>query len=296
MGIWDDIKSTFRKGNALMRLIYINIAVFIVISIIGIIGFLLVNPEISSQTIRLVSVPSSLQTLLLRPWTVITYMFVHKELLHILVNLLWLYWFGTIFLEYFDQKKLVSVYILGGLAGALAYVISYNIFPAFSSVVEESIPLLGASASVMAIVIAIAAYVPDYTVMMFLIGRVKIKYIAIVIFILTSVLDFSVNSGGKLAHIGGALMGYLYTLNYRQGRDIGKWLSRFFDSLATYLRPKKKMKVTYKKQADDFEYNRIKKERQDQINLILEKISKGGYDSLTKAEKDILFRESQKKN
>jgi membrane associated rhomboid family serine protease len=296
MGIWDGIKSAFSKGSSLIRLIYINAGLFLIISVIGIIGFLLVNPELSNQTIRFLSVPSSLTTLLYRPWTLLTYMFTHKELLHILVNLLWLYWFGTIFLEYFDQKKLVAVYILGGLAGAVTYVLSYNLFPAFSEVVEESIPLLGASASVMAIVVAIAAYVPDYTVMLFLLGRVKIKYIAIAIFILTSLVDFQANSGGKLAHIGGAIFGYIYTLSYRQGNDIGKWFNRIIDSVVTLFRPSKKMKVTYKKTADEYEYNRAKAERQQQINKILDKISKGGYDSLTKDEKDILFRESQKKN
>jgi membrane associated rhomboid family serine protease len=296
MGIWDDIKSTFRNGSSLTRLIYLNITVFLIISIIGIVGFLVVNPEISTQTIRFLSVPSSLNTLLVRPWTVITYMFTHKEILHILVNLLWLYWFGRIFLEYLDQKKLVAVYLLGGLSGALMYVISYNIFPAFSGVVGDSIPLLGASASVMAIVVAIAVYVPDYTVYLFLFGKVKIKYIALVIFILTSVLDFSVNSGGKLAHIGGALFGYLYTLSYRQGRDIGKWFNKIIDSAATIFKPKKKLKVTYKKPSDEYEYNRIKAEHQASINKILDKISKGGYDSLTRSEKELLFKESQKKN
>ena len=297
MGIWDDIKSTFRKGSSLTRLIYINIAFFLIISIISIIGFLVVNPELSNQTIRFLSVPSSFTTLLTRPWTLFTYMFTHKELLHILVNLLWLYWFGSIFLEYFDQKKLVAVYLLGGLIGAITYVLSYNIFPAFSSVVKESIPLLGASASLMAIVVAVAAYVPDYTVMLFLLGRVKIKYIAIVVFILTSVLDFSVNSGGKLAHIGGAVFGYLYTLSYRQGYDLGKWLNNIIDSVVTIFRPAKKMKVTYKRKAADdmdLEYNRTKVEHQKEINKILEKISKGGYDSLTKEEKEMLFKESQK--
>jgi membrane associated rhomboid family serine protease len=296
MGIWDDIKSTFRNGSSLTRLIYLNIAVFLIISIIGIIGFLVVNPEISNKTIRFLSVPSSLNTLLIRPWTVITYMFTHKEILHILVNLLWLYWFGRIFLEYFDQKKLVAVYLLGGLSGAVMYVISYNIFPAFSDVVGDSIPLLGASASVMAIVVAIAVYVPDYTVYLFLFGKVKIKYIALVIFILTSVLDFSVNSGGKLAHIGGALFGYLYTLSYRQGRDIGKWFNKIIDSAVTVFKPKKKLKVTYKKPSDEYEYNSIKAEHQASINKILDKISKGGYDSLTRNEKELLFKESQKKN
>jgi membrane associated rhomboid family serine protease len=296
MGIWDDIKSTFRNGNNLTKLIFINIALFIIITIIGVVGFLIVNPEIINQTIRLLSVPSSLHTLLLRPWTVITYMFTHKELLHILVNLLWLYWFGKIFLEYLDQKKLVAVYLLGGISGAFMYVISYNIFPAFQEVVGESVPLLGASASVMAIVVAIAAYVPDYTVHLFLLGRVKIKYIALGIFILTSVMDFSVNSGGKLAHIGGALFGYIYILSYRQGRDIGKGINKITDYLVTLFKPAKKLKVTYKRSADEYEYNKIKTDHQKEINTILDKISKGGYDSLTKPEKDMLFRESQKKN
>jgi membrane associated rhomboid family serine protease len=296
MGFWDDIKSTFKNGNSLTRLIYLNIALFLIITIIGIIGFLLVNPEIVNQTIRFLSVPSSLKTLMLRPWTIITYMFTHKELLHILVNLLWLYWFGKIFLEYLDQKKLVAVYLLGGIAGAITYVVSYNIFPAFQGVVGESIPLLGASASVMAIVVAIAAYVPDYTVYLFLLGRVKIKYIALGIFIFTSVMDFSVNSGGKLAHIGGAVLGYFYTLSYRQGHDFGKGINKVLDFFVTMFKPRKKLKVTHRKSADEFEYNRIKAEHQKEINKILDKISKGGYDSLTKAEKDILFRESQKKN
>jgi hypothetical protein len=119
---------------------------------------------------------------------------------------------------------------------------------------------------------------------------------ALAIFVLTSFMDFSVNSGGKLAHIGGALFGYLYTLNLRQGKDIGKWISKIIDSVVTMFRPEKKMKVTYKKPADDYEYNRVKADNQKKINSILDKISKGGYDSLTKEEKDTLFRESQKRN
>ena len=296
MGIWDEIKAAFKHGSGLTRLIFINIGIFLAITIISIIGFLIVNPEISNDTIRLLSVPSSLKTLLLRPWTIITYMFTHKELLHILVNLLWLYWFGKIFLQYLDQKKLVAVYILGGISGAVMYVASYNIFPAFSDVVGESIPLLGASASVMAIVIAIAAYVPDFEIMLFLFGRIKIKYIALVIFILTSILDFSVNSGGKLAHIGGALFGYIFTLRYKKGQDITRGFNRLIDSIVTFFKPSKKIRVTYKKPVDDFEYNKAKTDHQNHINRILDKISKGGYDSLTREEKEMLFKESQKKH
>jgi membrane associated rhomboid family serine protease len=296
MGIWGDIKSTFRNGNSLIRLIYINITFFIIIAIIGVVGVLLKNSQITYETIRYLSVPSSLPVLLVRPWTIITYMFTHQELLHILVNLLWLYWFGKIFLEYLDQKKLVAVYLLGGISGAITYVLSYNIFPAFQGVVGESVPLLGASASVMAIVVAIAVYVPDYTVYLFLLGKVKIKYIALGIFVLTSVMDFSVNSGGKLAHIGGALFGYLYILSYKQGRDMGKGINKIIDFFVTLFKPAKKLKVTYKRPSDDFEYNKIKVDHQKEINKILDKISKGGYDSLTKTEKEILFRESQKKS
>jgi membrane associated rhomboid family serine protease len=295
MGIWDDIKKTFRNGSSLTRLIYINIAVFILITIVAVISFLLNNPEVSGKTLTFFSVPSSFKILLFKPWTIITYMFVHKDIWHILFNMLWLYWFGRIFLEYLDQKKLVAVYLLGGISGAIVYILSFNIFPAFTGVVAESVAI-GASASVMAVVIAIAAYVPDYTVQLFLFGRIKIKYMALAIFVLTSIMDFSVNSGGKLAHIGGAFFGYFYTINLRQGRDIGKGFNRVIDFFVTLFKPRKKLKVTHKKAATEYEYNKIKTEHQTRINSILDKISKGGYDSLTKEEKETLFKESQKKN
>jgi membrane associated rhomboid family serine protease len=295
MGIWDDIKRTFRNGSNLIKLIYINIAVFIMINLVAIIGFLIKDPFLSEKALNLFSVPALFSSVIARPWTIITYMFLHQDIWHILFNMLWLYWFGGIFLEYLDQRKLVSVYLLGGISGALVYILSFNIFPAFSGVVGESVAI-GASASVMAIVIAIAAYVPDYTVNLFLFGRIKIKYLALGIFVLTSIMDFSVNSGGKLAHIGGAFFGYFYTLSHRQGHDIGKGLNRVIDFFATIFKPRRKIKVTHRKAADEYEYNKVKVERQAKINTILDKISKGGYDSLTKEEKDTLFRESQKKS
>jgi membrane associated rhomboid family serine protease len=295
MGIWDDIKNTFRNGSSLTRLIYVNIAVFLTIMLASVFGFLLNNPLLSDKVLDLISVPASGRALILRPWTIITYMFVHKDIWHILFNMLWLYWFGTIFLEYLDQKKLFAVYLLGGISGAIVYILSFNIFPVYAGIVSESVAI-GASASVMAIVIAIAAYVPDYTIHLFLFGRIRIKYMALAIFILTSVMDFSVNSGGKLAHMGGALFGYLYTLNLRQGRDIGKRLNSAIDFLAALFKPRKKLKVTYKKPVTEYEYNKIKVEQQARINHILDKISKGGYDSLTKEEKETLFKESQNKN
>lgn len=295
MGIFNRLRHTYRKGNNLNKLIYINIAVFVIVTAISILSFLLSNPSITSKTIDLISVPSSFDRLILRPWSVISYMFTHKDIWHILFNMLWLYWFGMIFMQFLDQRKLVAVYLLGGLSGALVYILSFNVFPAFREIVHESVAI-GASASVMAIVIAVAAYVPNYTIRLLLIGRVKIFYVALVIFILTSFVDFSVNSGGKLAHIGGALFGYFYSVNLKKGRDAGRGINRIIDSLATFFKAPAKKKVIHKKPKTDYEYNRLKAEKQEKINMILDKISKGGYDSLTKEEKDILFSESQKKN
>ena len=295
MGIWDDITKSFNKGSSLTKLIYINIGVFIVISLVAIIGFLLTNPLIDEKTIKALSVPASLQELLLKPWTLITYMFLHKDIWHILFNMLWLYWFGTIFLQFLDQRKLVAVYLIGGICGAILYIVSFNVFPVFKEIVNESVAI-GASASVMAVVVAIAVYAPDFSVTLLLLGRIKIKYMALAIFILTSFMDFSVNSGGKLAHIGGAMFGYIYAAKLRQGHDLGKGVNKIIDFFATIFKPRKKLKVTYKKPVNDYEYNKVKTDRQIEINSILDKISKGGYDSLTKEEKDTLFRESKNKN
>lgn len=295
MNIWHNIKKTFSKANSLSRLIYINAIVFLVFLVFEIISFLFNNPDIEAAVLHLFAIPASLKTLLVRPWTLITYMFTHKDIWHILFNMLWLYWFGKIFLDYLDQKKLVAIYFLGGISGAIVYVLSFNIFPAFTGMIHDSVAI-GASASVMAIVISTAAYIPDYSINLFLLGRIKIKYIALAIFILTSFMDFSVNSGGKLAHMGGALFGFFYILNLRKGRDIAKGFNRIIDSLATLFKPRKKMKVSYKRPVTDYEYNKIKSDRQLKINQILDKISKGGYDSLTKEEKEFLFSESQKKN
>lgn len=295
MGIWDEIVRTFKSGSNLTKLIFINTGVFLLITIASIIGFLISNDLLASRIVSFLSVPASTGGFLRKPWTLVTYMFTHKDLLHILFNMLWLYWFGRIFLQYLDQRKLVAVYITGGLAGAVLYIASFNIFPAFRDIVSASVAI-GASASVMAVVIAIAAWVPDYTLNLFLLGRIRLKYLALAMFILTSFVDFSVNSGGKIAHIGGALAGYFYALSLKKGTDPGKWVNRIIDGFATLFRPRKKMKVTYRKPVTDYDYNRIKAEDQARINSILDKISKGGYDSLTREEKEILFRESQKKN
>ncbi len=293
MNIIDEIKASFKEGSTLTKLIYLNLGVFLAIKIAQIFFILFDASQGYESLLRWFAVPASLPDLIRKPWTLISYMFLHEGFLHILFNMLWLFWFGRIFLEYLDQKKLVSVYLLGGIAGAALYIISFNLFPVFKEVVSESVAL-GASASVIAVVIAITAYVPNHTVYLMFIGPVKIKYIGIIIFVVTSVLDFSTNTGGKIAHIGGAILGFLYTSQYRKGTDIGKWINRLIDQLVTLLKPRKKMKVTHKKPTNDYEYNLKKAKEQEEINRILDKISKGGYESLTKDEKETLFKASNK--
>ena len=293
MAIIDEIRDSFKKGSTLTRLIYINLVVFILVNLIEVIFFLSNYHARFPEFMTLLAVPADTSILLRRPWTLITYMFTHKNFIHILFNILWLYWFGKVFLEYFDGKKLVGVYILGGLAGGVLYVAAFNLFPVFSQDIALSIAL-GASASVTAVVIAIAAYVPNYTWNMLFLGRVKIIYIAIGVFVLSSLIEFSENAGGKIAHIGGALLGYLYTVRYKQGKDLTRGLNRFLERLFAIFKPRPKIHVTHRKQETDLDYNKRRVDEQKEVDRILDKIAKSGYSSLSAREKEILFRQSKK--
>jgi membrane associated rhomboid family serine protease len=294
MGIWDEIKASFRHGTSLTRLIFINAGIFLIIKILEMISVLASSPELATTVISYLAVPASVGALATKPWTPVTYMFLHQGFIHLLFNMLWLWWFGKIFMGYLDQRKVVSLYLMGGLAGALLYIVIFNLFPAFAGAVNVSVAL-GASASVMALVIATAVYLPEMELHLLFLGRIKLKYLALITFLITSVFDFSVNTGGKIAHIGGAMMGLAYGYGLKNGKDIGAWLNSIIDFFVTLFRPGRRMKVTYKKPKTDYDYNKIRAERQKAIDHILDKISKGGYDSLTREEKEILFSESQQK-
>ncbi len=294
MNITEEIKDSFKKGSNLTRLIYINIAVFLLLHITGIFLYLFNHGELLTYVAGLFAVPAELPVLGSRPWSLFTYMFLHKDFFHLLFNLLWLYWFGKIFLSCFDEKRLLNIYLLGGLAGGSFFILSYNLFP----VLTENLPgakALGASASVMAIVVAVAAYAPKHQMYIVFIGPVKIMYVALAGFILSSLVDFSVNTGGKIAHIGGALLGYVFALYYKQGKDITLWFERILNTIFAFFRPSPgKMKVSYKKPpSTDIEYNALKVEQQKEVDKILDKISSRGYDSLTKEEKETLFKSGQ---
>ena len=286
MTIWDEIKESFKEGSALTRLIYINLGVFLVIRILNVFFFLSGTPFPFMDWLAL---PADFRLLASRPWTLITYMFLHFEFLHILFNLLWLYWMGQIFLGYFDQGKLVTIYLLGGIFGGLFYVAGYNSFPAFSQIVSDS-RLLGASASVIAIVAALAVHAPNHTLHLMFIGPVKMKYIALISILMYVIGISSSNAGGNLAHLGGAFCGAIYVLQLRRGNNRNKKGNGLFSDLKKVFTPKPKVTLSYRKPVDDIEYNRQKNQDQKRMNEILEKISKSGYDSLSKEEKEILFR------
>ena len=289
MTIAEEIKDSFKHGSVLTRLIYINIAVFLVIRIIYVVFYLTGN-EFNLQ--HYLSLPADIDQLLRAPWTLFTYMFLHWDFLHILFNVLWLYWLGRIFLMYFNENQLLGVYLLGGLTGGAFFVLTYNMFPAFSNVIVFS-RLLGASASVIAIIMAIATYVPNHTINLLFIGPVKMKHLALFSIILYIIGIASSNAGGNLAHIGGAAFGFVFAKVYRnQHADITCWLTNIFasiKSLFNFRRPP--VKVTYRSERNEhIEYNRGKNIKQDEINRVLDKISKSGYDSLTKQEKELLFK------
>ena len=289
--ITDEIKQTFKEGSMLTRLIYINLGVFLFVKIFSIIFFLFaINGD--NFLVEWLAVPADINQLIFKPWTLFSYMFLHEAFLHILFNLLWLFWFGKIFLEYLTGKQLLNVYLLGGLSGAALYIIAYNLFPAFS----ESLPFssaLGASAAVMAIVIATSVYVPNYTVYLMFLGPVKLKYIALVSFMLDIIMILDGNAGGHIAHIGGAIFGYFYITQLKKGKDISKGFSKTADRVFSWFKPKNNLKVSYRRTETDKDYRQRKNGEQKNIDKILDKIAKSGYESLSKDEKDVLFRQSR---
>ena len=292
--ILDNIKRTFNKGDVLMKFIFINIAVFLAIHAVGVVATLF---RLESLTpLPFLAVPSKLNELLIRFWTLLTYMFVHVGFLHILFNMLWLYWFGKIFLTYFNERTLGSLYVIGGLAGALLYILAFNTIPYYLDLGHNV--MIGASASVMAIVMAAAFYRPDVTLNLFLFGRIKIIYIAIAVFVIDFFsLSSGGNPGGHVAHIGGAIAGYLFANQYNKGKDFTLPISRFLDKIANLFKKRRYKgahKVVYKKPETDYDYNYRKAQESKKIDAILDKLKQSGYGSLSEDEKRQLFDASKK--
>ncbi len=291
----DQLKYRYKTGDVLVKFIFINTLVFMALKIVTVI-FRLFNIYFV-DLITFVGIPSALSRLLSRFWTPFTYMFVHEQFWHLLINMLWLYWFGRIFLQYFTGRTLGSLYVLGGFGGALLYVVAFNTIPYFLSM--DNSWMIGASAAVMSIVFGAAFYRPNVRINLLFLGSIKIVYIAIAVFLIDFLsLGNNGNPGGHVAHIGGAIVGYLFAIRYQKGNDITAWIGKLLDRIANLTKPprgkKSNMKVEYKRNESDYEYNRRKREEQTDIDSILDKLKKTGYGGLSAEEKRKLFDASKK--
>jgi membrane associated rhomboid family serine protease len=295
--ILDEIRGAFtRRDNALNQLILINILVFVVLLLLHVILTISQSGGYYELLVSNLSLPSDPAVFIRRPWTLFTYFFTHRGFLHIIFNMLNLYWFGMLIREYLGTKKLVSLYILGGLAGAVLYLVFYNFVPFF--IQRGSAEMIGASASVLAIIVAAATLLPDYTFNLLLIGPVKIKWIAWFLVLLSVSGAVGDNAGGNVAHLGGALLGYFFIRQLKNGSDLGRPIHAFWEFISGLFSRRPRMKVSYKSPAtsasSSYTASGSGKPSQVEIDIILDKISKSGYESLSKDEKQKLFRASQK--
>lgn len=280
-----DIQDKLQNLNVFEKLIGVNLVVFFVGLIIKVVFTI-------GSSLSWLELPSDFMDFILKPWSLITYGFTHYDFWHILFNMLWLYFIGQMFMNLFSVKTGLNVYFLGIITGGLLFLFGYNVFP---GIFDGSSRLVGASAGVRALLIFLCAYMPTMEVRFFAFN-LKLWYIGVAIVVIDVLGLFGLNAGGNLAHLGGALLGYFYAVQLRKGADIGKGFEKIMDgfiglfkksnksSLKTVHRKKSQKVAGYSK--DEFnEFNKQKK-----IDLILDKISKSGYDSLTKEEKEFLFK------
>ncbi|MDQ1140170.1 rhomboid family intramembrane serine protease [Pedobacter agri] len=271
----------FQSGNPLFLYIGLNVIIFLVTSIIAVILFLGKTDFSMSDWVRnYFGVPARIESLPTRFYTVITYMFFHEGFLHLLFNMLGLFWFGNIFMNFLKSRQFHFVYLAGGLVGALIYIAGLNLIPVFNGgLIGQTV--IGSSAAVMAIIVATATLVPNYSIVLLLFGEVKIKWVAIAYFLISFLGLSSANAGGNLAHIGGALLGFIFIKSLQRGND---W-SGIFER-------KPKLKVVRNEQPAPKKpvFNSVS---QQEIDAILDKISSSGYDKLSATEKEKLFKASK---
>ena len=308
--MFDEFKSAFqRPNNAHVQLIIINVVVFALIGVIVVVSTLTGMDAVGNFAKAQVSLPPTFAEFFTRPWTLITYMFAHSlsDIFHILFNMLVFYSFGRLFVEYLGSDKLIAAYVLGGIAGGLAYLLVLNFVPYFSdrlidtSTVQVSpyfYPgMVGASAAVYCVVIAAATLLPNYTFFLMFFGPVKIKYIAGICIVISVLGSIGSNAGGNIAHLGGALVGYVYLKQLQAGVNWGGWITIFLDWTKDLFKSKPKVKVTYRSEGEKPQKKSAKvpgKASQAEIDAILDKISDRGYESLSKEEKEKLFNASKK--
>lgn len=301
-GFKDDFKNAFNKPNsAHTQLIIINVVVYLFLGILNLLATFGLE-GIFSFVHDQFTIPPSFQEFITRPWTIITYAFAHdlSGIFHILFNMLIFYWFAKLIIEYLGSDKVISLYVLGALAGGVAYLLVFNLIPFY--IERSGFPgMVGASAAVYAVTVAAATLMPNYTFMLLFIGPVKIKYIAGFYIVLSFLGSAGPNAGGNIAHLGGALIGYLFIRQLQKGTDIGAWVIRTMNFFKSFFVRQPNIKVSYKKagakkqaKASGAAKSAASSTSQDEIDAILDKISEKGYESLSKEEKQKLFNASKK--
>ena len=291
-GFGGTTKDLFKQNPVLKWLLLVNVGLWIMVAFANLSMWLMNRGETQNLLVSYLSLPANLSVLLHRPWTAITYMFLHERFWHLFFNV-WMLWFGgMIFTRFLSQKQLALTYGLGGLVGALFFILAYNLFPVFETAKYTAVAM-GASASVLAILVAAATYKPDYGLSLLLFGQLKFKWVAIA-FVVIDLLSISAeNPGGHIAHLGGAAFGFVYGLILRKS----------LNQPAEPKRKKRKPKMEYTPYEEihdepqvprsDEEYNYQKAERERDVDAILDKIAKDGYASLTAEEKEFLFKNSR---
>lgn len=276
----------FKQLSIVLKIIVINTLIFLIFYLGSF--FFKLSP---STLVSWFVLPTSFLEIVYQPWSFVTYAFLHAGFWHLFWNMYLLYWFGLYVLNLFTSKRFLTIYLLGAINGGLFYVLAYNLFPVFNNISSN---LMGASAAVLAIVIFIATYTPDAMVRIFTF-RIKLWQVGLVMVLLDLFqLPSSGNAGGLIAHMGGAIFGYVYAIHLKKGNDIGIWFENFMDFLVNLFKSNKykhfKQVHKTKQSAPKNTKRNPTTNHQIKIDRILDKIGKSGYDSLTKAEKDFLFK------
>ena len=273
---FDKISSEFKLSSNLYKIIYLNIIFFVIIKVCSSIFFLF---EINTnEFFNKLYLPAEINLIKLQPWSIFSFMFIHLNFVHLIFNMLWLYFIGNIFLQWLDEKQLIFIYLLGGISGGLFFVLCYNYIPLLQKNIENTLAL-GASASIFAIMMAITIYKPDHKIQIPLIQKIKLKNITVFLTIYYIVSLSGGNTGGYLAHIGGGIFSFIYMKQLNT--------SKIFKSIF-------KNSSKFNEKDSDYIYNQKRNKKNKEIDIILEKISKSGYKSLNKKEKEILFKSSKK--
>lgn len=284
MSTIQELKYKFSKFNAFEKIIVINIIIFVIAQLIKVFGR-------TDNPLSYLSLPPSFSSFILKPWSIITYGFVHYDFFHILFNLLILYYISRMLLNLFRPKMALNIYFLGIIVGGLAFLFVYNVIP--NNLLVKTSGVVGASAGIRALLIFLGVYMAQTEVRIFSFN-VKLKYIAMALVVMDVLGLFGWNQGGNVAHLGGALLGYFYAIKLKDGKDIGIGFERIMDNIVSWFKPKSNLKTVHKKQKNTFagktkeEFNTFN--HQKKIDLILDKISKSGYESLTAEEKEFLFK------